>query len=145
MNLFNLMRKIKHENILHIDASARYEGSLSRKLSQQLIDTIKKDNDSINKRDITASQLPLLDETLMGAYFTAPEERNAEQQQAVAISDELVQELIDNDIIVIGTPVYNFSVPAALKAWADLVARAGITFKYTKMAPLAYSKINKCI
>jgi FMN-dependent NADH-azoreductase len=66
----------------------------------------------------------------MGAYFTPAEQRNAEQAHAIKTSDALVDELLAADTIVIGAPMYNFSVTSGLKAWIDAIARAGRTFQY---------------
>ena len=67
--------------------------------------------------------------------FTAPEQRTESHKRALAVSDELAGELLKADEIIIGTPMYNFAVPAALKAWIDHVVRAGKTFKYTSAGP----------
>ena len=79
--------------------------------------------------------MPLIDEAWIGANFTPAEERTQEQLEILAFSDELVAELKAADILVIGSPIYNFGVPAALKAWVDLVARARLTFRYTENGP----------
>lgn len=119
--------------ILHIDASGRHEGSISRKLSNQVVKAIG--GGEATYRDI-GQGLPFVDDTMIGAYFTAPEERSEAQKQAVALSDELVKELQEHDTYVIGLPIYNFSMPAAFKAWCDLIARVGMTFKYTETGPI---------
>jgi len=122
-------------NILRIDASARRNGSVSRDLAGRIIDQFGA-NDTLNvtTRDL-ADPLPLIDENWVNANFTAPEDRSAEQTQRLSQSDTLIAELQVADVIVIGLPVYNFSVPAAFKAWIDLVARAGVTFRYTESGP----------
>ena len=82
-----------------------------------------------------STPLPQIDETWVTANFTAPEDRSVAQTEALTLSDTLVAELQAADSLVIGLPVYNFSVPAALKAWIDLIARAGVTFHYTANGP----------
>ncbi len=118
--------------VLHIDSSARLTGSTSRDLSQRIVDKLQPD--TIVRRDLT-SALPQIDEDWVNANFTPADQRSQEQKDRLALSDQLVQELLAADTIVIGAPIYNFSVPASLKAWVDLVARAGLTFKYTENGP----------
>lgn len=118
--------------VLHIDSSARLTGSTSRDLSQRVVD--KLNPETVIRRDLT-SALPQIDENWVEANFTPADQRSQEQKDRLALSDELVQELLAADTIVIGAPIYNFSVPASLKAWVDLVARAGLTFKYTENGP----------
>lgn len=121
-------------HILRVDSSMRTEGSVSRNLTDQLIDKLTTDDTQVTVRDL-AKGIPLIDEAWIGANFTDPAERNAEQKAALAKSDELVNELHSADTIVIAAPVYNFHVPAALKAWIDMVARARETFRYTESGP----------
>ena len=120
--------------IMHIDASARKGDSVSRKLSAQLVGRLAGNNDQVTYRDVSEG-LPFIDEAKIAAYFTAPGERTDEHRMAVALSDTIVSELKNNDILVIGVPIYNFSMPASLKAWADLAARVGETFRYTATGP----------
>ena len=122
-------------NILRIDASARQTGSVSRALNDRLLARFTADGKAtVTTRDL-ARGLPQIDEAWIGANFTAPDERSADQKDRLALSDELVAELQAADTIVIGLPMYNFSVPAALKAWIDLIARVGVTFHYTAEGP----------
>lgn len=118
--------------ILHIDASARREGSTSRDLSDRIVKHLEAGR--IIRRDL-AVPLPLLTEDWINANFTATDQRDAVQRDQLALSDELVAELQKADTIVIGLPIYNFSVPAAFKAWIDLVARVGLTFSYNEDGP----------
>ena len=120
--------------ILHINASARKGDSVTRKLSAQLVDRLAGNNDQVTYRDVSEG-LPFIDEAKIAAYFTAPGERTDEHRKAIALSDTIVSELKNNDILVIGVPIYNFSMPASLKAWADLAARVGETFRYTATGP----------
>jgi FMN-dependent NADH-azoreductase len=123
--------------ILRVDASARREGSVTRALTDRLIGTLcaQRPDAAVTVRDL-ADGVPLLDEGWVGANFTDPAERNQAQQDALAQSDALVAELKAADVLVIGAPVYNFGVPAALKAWIDQVARARVTFRYTEAGPV---------
>ncbi|MGB3790109.1 MAG: NAD(P)H-dependent oxidoreductase, partial [Phormidesmis sp.] len=82
-----------------------------------------------------AKGLPFVDEAMVAAYNTPEGDRTPKQKEALQVSDELVEELQSADMIVMGVPIYNFSVPAALKAYIDLVARAGLTFTYSSEGP----------
>ena len=123
-------------NILHINASARREGSISRSLSQAVVDRISSVDTNVVTRDIGSSPLPILTEAWVGANFTPDDDRSAEQRETLALSDRLIAEIEAADTLVLGVPVYNFGVPAAFKAWIDLVARARKTFKYTENGPV---------
>ncbi len=120
------------KTILHIDASARRTGSTTRDLSARIVQHLGAGR--IIRRDL-ATPLPLLTEDWITANFTPADQRDATQRDRLALSDELVKELQQADTVVIGLPIYNFSVPAAFKAWIDLVARAGLTFSYTEAGP----------
>lgn len=120
------------QTILRVDGSARTEGSVSRALTDRII--ARFDTADVTVRDL-ATPLPQIDEGWVSANFTPAEQRTPAQAQTLALSDELVQELRAADVVVLGVPVYNFSVPAALKAWIDLIARAGETFAYTEAGP----------
>lgn len=120
------------KNILRVDASARTAGSSSRSLTDALIERLAPDN--IVSRDLTGV-LPFVTEDWVGANFTDESERTEAQKEELALSDSLVDELFAADTLVIGTPIYNFAVPAALKAWIDLIARARKTFHYTANGP----------
>lgn len=121
--------------ILHIDASGRETSSVSRKLSNQIIQKISDDKSTVSYRDVSQG-LPFVDEMMIGAYYTQKTERSEQQNQAIAISDAIVEELMAADTVVIGMPIYNFSMPAGFKAWSDLAARVGETFKYTENGPV---------
>lgn len=121
--------------ILHINASARTEGSVSRDLSERLTRHLAGEQGEIIRRDLAQTPPALLDEAWVGANFTPPEARTDVQNQTLVGSDALVDELQLADHIVLGVPVYNFSVPAALKAWIDQVARVRRTFVYTEDGP----------
>lgn len=120
------------QTILRIDSSGRKDGSTSRALTQALV--AKSPEAKIITRDV-AGGLPLVDEQWMNANFTDESERSAEQRETLALSDALVAELEQADVIIIGSPVYNFGIPASLKSWVDMIARARKTFKYTENGP----------
>jgi len=118
--------------VLHIDASARLDGSISRGMSRQIVDSLNASH--IVTRDVSKN-MDFVDETWVGATFTPPEARSASQSAALAGSDILVDELLRADTIVIGTAMYNFTIPAALKAWVDQICRVGVTFQYGEQGP----------
>jgi FMN-dependent NADH-azoreductase len=121
--------------ILRIDSSARREGSVSRGLADRIVSRLAGTGTEIVARDL-ARGMPLLDEHLIGAIRTPEPDQTPEQREALALSDALIAELKAAETIVIGMPIYNFGIPSALKAWIDLVARAGITFRYTETGPV---------
>ena len=118
-------------NILEVQASARGAGSISRGLTADLIAALldRHGKADIVRRDL-ALGLPFVDEAWVAANFTPEEERTSAHRQTLARSDDLVAELQAADVIVIGAPIYNFSIPAVLKAWIDMIARARLSFRY---------------
>lgn len=118
--------------ILRIDTSARSSGSVSRDLTDRVIARFPEA--TVTTRDL-APGLPLIDETWVGANFTPAADRTPDQRAVLALSDELIAEVEAADTLVIGLPIYNFGVPATLKAWVDQVVRAGVTFRYTENGP----------
>jgi FMN-dependent NADH-azoreductase len=124
--------------VLHINSSVRNSGSLSRQLGGEFIAKWQAahPSDTIVTRDLAAAPVPHLTEQLIGAFFTPPDQRNTDQVHALKGSDALVDELLAADTIVIGAPMYNFSVPSGLKAWIDHIARVGRTFQYGANGPV---------
>ncbi len=118
--------------LLQIEASARGQRSLSRGLSQHFSRTwLSHHPDTrILHRDVGRCPPPLVSEVWIGAAFTPEPERSPDQHQVLAASDELISEVEVADIIVIATPMYNYGMPAALKAWFDQVIRIGRTFSF---------------
>ena len=125
-------------NILHINSSVRTAGSLSRQLSAEFLGQWRANHptDSIVERDLAAQPVPHLSEEILGAFFTPAANRTPAQNQTAQLSEQLIAELFAADVIVIGAPMYNFSISSGLKAWIDQVARAGLTFKYTETGPV---------
>ncbi|MEE4317077.1 MAG: NAD(P)H-dependent oxidoreductase [Erythrobacter sp.] len=124
-------------NILYVTASIRPEAeSVSRGLGQRLVEGLAaRTGASITTRDLAANDLPYVSAERFAANLAPAAERSAEQAELAAIADRLIEELQAADTIVIASPIYNFGPPASLKAWADLVARAGTTFRYTANGP----------
>lgn len=112
------------------------ENSNSNRLAANIIEKLKaKGSVELVERDLVNSQLPMLDAGVITALNTPAEERSSEQNAVVALSDTLIEELRSADAVVLSLPMYNFGVPSQLKAWVDLVARAGVTFAYTENGP----------
>lgn len=132
------------KTLLQVNSSGRFEGSVTRQLSELVVNQIKVEQPGLNviSRDL-ATGLPFIDEQWIGANFTPPEQRSSSHQETLSFSNELVSELQQADTIVIASPIYNFSIPAVLKAWIDLVARAQLTFKYTENGPQGLLKGKK--
>ncbi len=122
--------------VLRIDASARVEGSITRQLADRMVEGLLEHNPAmtVTRRDVSAG-LPLVDAAWVAANQTEPEARSGSQRQALSASDALVAEVMDADVWVIATPIYNFGVPSSLKAWIDQIARARLTFRYTEQGP----------
>lgn len=125
-------------NILHITASIRSDAeSVSRSLGAKLVKGLAtRPGATVISRDLAKNDIPYVSAERFAANLTPAADRTPEQAQLAAIADELIAELQAADAIVISSPIYNFGVPATIKAWADLVARAGTTFKYTETGPV---------
>ena len=123
--------------VLEISSSSRRDGSVTRQLSNDLIAALEDRFGTIEttRRDLS-SGVPFVDEAWIEANFTPDAVRTRQHVEALAYSDELVVELKKADIVVIGVPIYNFSIPATLKAWIDMIARARLTFQYTDSGPV---------
>ncbi|MBA5608663.1 NAD(P)H-dependent oxidoreductase [Duganella sp. FT3S] len=125
-------------NILQINSSARSNGSESTRLADALVAKLSATaaNVSVTRRDLATQPHPVLDEAALQALFTPADQRNAEQAARVALDDALIAQVQAADVIVIGSPMYNFGITVQLKSWFDAIARAGVTFKYTATGPV---------
>ena len=125
-------------NILQINSSARTTGSHSTRLANDVVERLQaiQGKSSLTLRDLGKAPHPALDEAALGALFTPADQRSAEQAARVAQDEALIAEVQAADVLVLGVPMYNFGVPAALKNWIDAIARAGVTFKYTDKGPV---------
>ena len=119
--------------ILHIDSSANLTSSVTRGLTAAVL--AKLGDAEVITRDLDKEPLPQITEAWTIARAVPKAERTADQNALLAQSDALIEELRAADTIVIGVPMYNFSIPASLKLWIDLVARQGETFRYTENGP----------
>ncbi len=119
-------------HILHIDASPRGERSHSRQLSREFVDAWKTSHpqDTVIYRDLGHNPVPPVTEAWIGAVYTPADQYTPELQEAIALSNVLVDELVQADTYVFGVPMYNFSVPAPFKAYIDQVVRPGRTVQF---------------
>ena len=114
--------------LLKIDVSPRGDYSVSRKLGHTFAEEWQKThNGTITVRDLTKTPLPFVDLPWIAGAYSTPDQHTPEQAAALKISDELVAELLAADHILITTPMYNFSIPASLKAYIDHIVRIGKT------------------
>lgn len=123
-------------NVLVVKTGIFGEHSNSNKLAETWAAKVTDSKDAtVVTRDLTSDPLPYFDAQVATALNTAEEERDEAQKAIVALSDELIAEIKNADAIVVGVPMYNFGIPAQMKSWFDLLARAGVTFHYTENGP----------
>ena len=115
--------------IYQIDSSARKEGSTSRALAKKLLDKIKKPDDEVVYRDLDDEMVFVSGLTESGMKIEE-KDQTEHHKKMFELSDKLVKELKESDVIIKSAPIYNYGPPATLKAWSDLVARIGETFKF---------------
>ena len=115
--------------IYQIDSSARKKGSTSRSLAKKLLSKIKKPNDEVIYRDLNDEMVFVTGLTESGMNIDH-KDQNENHKKMFELSDQLVKELKESDIIIISAPIYNYGPPATLKAWSDLAARVGETFRF---------------
>lgn len=122
------------KKLLLISSSILSSGGESSQLTDKFIKQWHEHNPDahVTMRDVATNPVPHLDAERIGAFFTPAEMRTPAQQQIVAESDALIEEVKQAQIIVIGLPMYNFGIPSTLKSYFDHIARAGITFRYTE-------------
>ncbi|MEM9101358.1 MAG: NAD(P)H-dependent oxidoreductase [Pseudomonadota bacterium] len=129
-------------SILRVDASMRKQGSVGRNLADTLIAKLASEGATVTERDLL-NGVSFVNENWIGANFTDESERTDLQKDALSESDALIAELEAANVLVIATPIYNFGVPAAFKAWIDMVTRARKTFRYGDNGPEGLLKGKK--
>lgn len=137
---------MKPLNILQLHSSILGAHSTTRRLADALVDAIARQGaaPSVTTRDVSQG-VPLIDGEWAGANNTPADERTARQNELLAFSETLIGEIEAADVLVIGVPVYNFSIPAGLKAWIDLIARARRTFRYSETGPEGLIKGKRAV
>ena len=135
-------KKVTMTHILHLDASARGAGSHSRTVSGELVAALQAADPrlSVTYHDLSFEAIPYVSEAFIYAVYTPADQRTAEQNEALALSDKLIAELFAADLYVFGVPMYNFSVPGVFKSYIDLVVRANATFDPATYAGLLLNK-----
>ena len=136
--------------ILHIDASPLGKNSISRKLTASVIKHLQAENPEalISHRDLIATPVAHLGgellQVLRPTAGSVPPD-NATVREEAAQTEELLREFLAADVVVIGAPMFNFSIPSQLKAWIDRVVQAGRTFRYTEKGPVGLAGAKKVI
>jgi FMN-dependent NADH-azoreductase len=125
-------------HLLHLDSAAPGSASISRMLGRELVTGwAQRDRSAVlTYRDLVEEPLEVVSSAWVSAAFAAPEQRTADSAFALTRSDALIAELEAADVLVIGAPMYNFGIPASLKAWVDQVVRVGRTFVYEGPRPV---------
>lgn len=133
--------------ILVIEVSPRLKDSASRKVTDTLLARLKKayPQATIVLHDLASEKLPHLDEVTLRAISTKDPLEAQKLKEVAVFSDKLTDELLESDMLVLSTPMWNFGIPSALKAWIDLVIRPGRTFSYTENGVLGLAKEKKAI
>jgi FMN-dependent NADH-azoreductase len=124
------------KTLLMVNSSPR-SNSVSRKLTRHFANEwkAKNSNGRIVDRDLSDGAVPFLNEAWIEAAYTPEVQRTESQRGLLRLSDTLIDEVMDADVILLGVPMHNFSIPAAFKAWIDQIARAGKTFSYGDQGP----------
>lgn len=123
--------------LLQIDSSGKGDDSVTKKLNAYFVEKWKASNPDgkVIRRDLTKTQLGFATSELIGAFYSPAEALNQEQKNLLELPNTLMSEIQEADVYVIGAPMYNFSVPAVLKAYIDTIVRPGLTFSYTSGIP----------
>ncbi|MDF7658260.1 FMN-dependent NADH-azoreductase [Erwiniaceae bacterium L1_54_6] len=119
--------------------------SQSSQLADFYVEQAKSNGDDVTVRDLAADPIPVLDGELVGALRPSDAPLSPRQQEALALSDALIAELQAHDVVVIAAPMYNFNIPTQLKNYFDLIARAGVTFRYTEAGPEGLVKGKRAV
>ena len=133
------------KTILHLTSSPRQEASISIKLGQAIVSQLQQQypGSTVKEVNLIQENFPHLDAPHLQSFFTPKESLTAADQEAIRYSNQAIGQLMEADFIVIGAPLYNFSIHSALKAWIDHIARAGITFRYSEQGPEGLVKGKK--
>lgn len=124
--------------LLHIDSSVLAEHSVSRQLTARIVTEWQATHPgtAVEYLDLAQDTPATLSGAELAARMTPADSRSAEQAAAAARTEAFLQQFLAADVIVVGAPMYNFSIPSQLKNWIDCIAQAGRTFKYTDTGPV---------
>lgn len=133
------------KNLLFVTSSLFGQDSKSTRIAAEFVSAWKAANGParVIHRDLGNGSVPHLTSDHFAAWTTAPADRSERQQAIAGESDPLIEEVEAADVIVIGAPMYNFSISSTLKAWLDHITRAGRTFQYTANGPEGLLKNKK--
>lgn len=125
-------------SILKIDVSPRGDASYSRQLGKTFLENWQATHadGTVATRDLSKQQPTYVDIQWIGGAFSPPEKLTEEHKAALKLSNEIIAEVQAADTVLITTPMYNFQIPAVLKAWIDHLVRVGITVNYTDKGPV---------
>ncbi|QHS63358.1 FMN-dependent NADH-azoreductase [Chitinophaga agri] len=126
------------KRILHLISSIQGNESYSYKLSRAIVEKVieKYPGSTVENVDLNDHEPPHLNPTILQSMFTPVDQLTAEAKESIRYSDAAVAQILAADIIVIGAPLYNYTIPSSLKAWIDHITRAGITFGYSEKGPV---------
>lgn len=126
------------KRILHLISSLQGNQSYSIRLGNAIVEKIqeKYPDSTVEEVNLIDLEIPHVNPGMLRSFFTPGDQLTAEEKESIRYSDEAVQQLLAADIIVIGAPLYNFTIHTALKAWIDHITRAGITFGYGENGPI---------
>jgi len=133
--------------LLHIDSSILSDNSVSRQLTQTVVDQWRRVYPRVEViyRDLALDAPDHLSAEILGAGFIDPAQHSPLQRDQAALGETLLSEFLAADVIVIGAPMYNFSVPSQLKAWLDRVLVKGRTFQYTENGPVGLATGKRAV
>ena len=126
------------KRILHLKSSLQGKGSYSIKLGNAIVERIqeKYPDNTLEELNLVDIEIPHLNPDVLRTFFIPGDQLTIAEKESIRFSDEVVKQLLAADIIVIGAPLYNFTIPTSLKAWIDHITRAGITFGYGENGPV---------
>ena len=135
--------------LLHIDSSVQGDQSASRQLTAHVVEGLRASNPGakVTYRDLAVAPIAHLSAGVLGARFdaTSAEKLDDDARRDIADGNSALAEFLAADVVVIGAPMYNFSIPSQLKAWIDRISVAGSTFRYTATGPEGLAKGKKVI
>jgi FMN-dependent NADH-azoreductase len=126
------------KRILHLISSMQGKESYSIKLGQAIVEKIeeKYPGSTLEELNLVDIEIPHLNPAVLRTFFIPGNQLTEEEKESIRLSDDVVKQLLAADIIVIGAPLYNFTIHTSLKAWIDHITRAGITFGYGENGPV---------
>jgi len=124
--------------ILHLKSSIQGAASYSIKLGHAIVEKIqeKYPDSTLEELNLVDIEIPHLNPAVLRTFFISEDQLTEEEKESIRFSNEVVKQLLAADIIVIGAPLYNFTIHTSLKAWIDHITRAGITFGYGENGPV---------